>query len=156
MVSVISDAHAHVSLNVVRYSDGYGETQDGMGYSKGVDVAIVAEDLAGHPSCNQANPHEYRIGNVHETEQSRTQNNGSARRDQLLETKVEVGLQNELLKDCPDRVSEGMGSFPDNSKQRMQRASSPGKQHRGTRKRDRSRNHPQRGAQSAQPQSNFV
>lgn len=72
MIPVIPDAYAHVSLDVVRDRDSYGETQDGMGYSKGVDVAIAAEDLAGHPSCNQANSHEYRIGNVHETEQSRT------------------------------------------------------------------------------------
>jgi hypothetical protein len=132
MVSVISDAYTHVSLDVVRDSDSYRETQDGMSYSKGVDVAIAAEYLASEPSCHQANSHEYRIGNVHETEQSRTQNDGRARRDQLLETNVEVGLQNELLKDCPDRVSEGMGGFPDDSKQRMQRTCSPGEQHRGT------------------------
>ena len=81
VVVVVADAHAHVPVYVVRYSDCDRETKDCVRHAESIDVAITAEDFAGNASGDQANNEQYRIGNMREAEESRTQQHGATGRD---------------------------------------------------------------------------
>ena len=81
VVVVIADANTHVPVYIVRHGDGDRETKDCVGHAESIDVAVTAEDFAGNASGDQANNEQYRIGNMREAEESRTQQHGATRRN---------------------------------------------------------------------------
>lgn len=80
----VANAYAHVALDVVRYGDSDCKPEDRMRHAQAVNIALPTKDLAGRPSCKEANAHEYRIGNVGQREQDRAADRGGAARQQSL------------------------------------------------------------------------
>ena len=64
VVVEVADAYAHMPLDVVGDGDRDRKSEDRVRHAEAVDVALTAKDLAGSPSSEEADAHQYRIGNV--------------------------------------------------------------------------------------------
>ena len=67
----VADANAHMPLDVVGDGDRNGKPKNRMRHAQAVNVPLATKDLAGGPSCKEANAHQYRVGNVDQREQDR-------------------------------------------------------------------------------------
>src|SRR5262249_18811104 len=101
-------------------------------------IAIPAEKLAEKQSADKGRKRQQGIGNVYSREEDCTRQHCSAgTAQQRLETQKKIGLQYELLKYGPERISEIMGGSSLGSKCGMQGASVQGSVSRRSCQRDR-------------------
>lgn len=109
MVIEITDANAHMVVQVIRHCNGEADAEDSVGQAENVQVPIFQIKQAGAGSPDERRGGKNRAGDVGNSEQARGNRHRACPRGKPKEPAEKEYLQQELLHERPDQISPDVG-----------------------------------------------
>jgi hypothetical protein len=150
----VAEADAHVAGDGVGHGDGEAHTEDAVGEGQRIEVAIAEEERAGDGSPYYGERDEDWIRDVGGGEEDRGQRDSWIPQNaEAEEAREDVDLQDELLHQRPERVSQQVCDDGQRSVEGMQGVQVNREGDAGERDQDGGGDDPKRGEQAAQAET---
>jgi len=154
MVFEIAAADAHVVQEVIRDGDSEAHAEDSVGEGEGVEIAIAEEEDAGDRSPDESERDEDGVGNVGHDKEERGERDGwGPRQAEAEELQQDVDLQDELLHESPEGVSQNVQEDGQRTVEGMESAQVAGGQDCAGSENEGGYDDPERGKQAAETEA---
>ncbi len=106
VITQVAESDAHVVVQGGWNGDGNGETEDGVGETQRVEIAVTQEQGAGGNSPDERCNHEHWVGNMGAGEEAGGDQDRQRRcAEDAEQAQQKIFLQNELLQEGPEDVA---------------------------------------------------